>query len=199
MSLINKIMNYKFVNEQEEHDKAVMLDFMTKNSDYLDRSNQVAHFTTSIWTVNKQRTKTLMVYHNIYNSWSWIGGHADGEENLNKVAMRELQEETGVKNAKLVSDDIFSLEILTVDGHMKKGIYVPSHLHLNVTYLAEADEKELLLVNEDENQAVKWWTFEEALKVSTEAWMVERVYKKLVEKSLSDISSLDNLNRTFIK
>lgn len=199
MSLINKIMNYKFVNEQEEHDKAVMLDFMTKNSDYLDRSNQVAHFTTSIWTVNKQRTKTLMVYHNIYNSWSWIGGHADGEENLNKVAMRELQEETGVKNAKLVSDDIFSLEILTVDGHMKKGIYVPSHLHLNVTYLAEADEKELLLVNEDENQAVKWWTFEEALKVSTEPWMVERVYKKLVEKSLSDISSLDNLNRTFIK
>lgn len=199
MTLYNAIEHYRTINEQEKCDKRVMLDFMTKNSDYLDRTNQIAHFTTSIWTVNKERTKTLMVYHNIYNSWSWIGGHADGEENLSKVAMLELQEETGVKNAKLVSDDIFSIEILTVDGHMKKGIYVPSHLHLNVTYLAEADEKELLLVNEDENQAVKWWTFEEALKVSTEPWMVERVYRKLVEKSLSDISSLDNLNRTFIK
>lgn len=183
MSLLSDIRNYKPINEQKERDKAVMLDFMTNNPDCLNRSNQVAHFTTSIWTVNKERTKTLMVYHNIYNSWSWIGGHADGEENLSKVAMRELQEETGVKNAKLVSDDIFSLEILTVDGHMKKGVYVPSHLHLNITYLAEADEKEMLLVKEDENQAVKWWTFEEALKVSTEPWMVERVYKKLVEKS----------------
>lgn len=183
MSLLNDIMNYKPINEQEERDKAVMIDFIANNPDCLDRTNQVAHFTTSIWTVNKERTKTLMVYHNIYNSWSWIGGHADGEENLSKVAMLELQEETGVKNAKLVSDDIFSLEIITVDGHIKKGIYVPSHLHLNITYLAEADEKEMLLVNEDENQAVRWWTFEEALKVSTEPWMVERVYKKLIEKS----------------
>lgn len=183
MTLYNAIEHYRTINEQEKCDKRVILDFMTKNSDYLDRTNQVAHFTTSIWTVNKEHTKTLMVYHNIYNSWSWIGGHADGEENLSKVAMRELQEETGVKNAKLVNDDIFSLEILTVDGHMKKGVYVPSHLHLNITYLAEADEKEILLVNEDENQAVRWWTFEEALKVSTEPWMVERVYKKLIEKS----------------
>ena len=183
MTLYNAIEHYRTINEQEKCDKRVMLDFMTKNADYLDRTNQVAHFTTSIWTVNKEHTKTLMVYHNIYNSWSWIGGHADGEENLSKVAMRELQEETGVKNAKLVSDDIFSLEILTVDGHMKKGVYVPSHLHLNITYLAEADEKEMLLVNEDENQAVRWWTFKEALKVSTEPWMVGRVYKKLIEKS----------------
>lgn len=183
MTLYNAIEHYRTINEQEKCDKRVILDFMTKNSDYLDRTNQVAHFTTSIWTVNKEHTKTLMVYHNIYNSWSWIGGHADGEENLSKVAMRELQEETGVKNAKLVNDDIFSLEILMVDGHMKKGVYVPSHLHLNITYLAEADEKEILLVNEDENQAVRWWTFEEALKVSTEPWMVERVYKKLIEKS----------------
>jgi len=183
MTLYNAIEHYRTINEQEKCDKRVILDFMNKNSDYLDRTNQVAHFTTSIWTVNKEHTKTLMVYHNIYNSWSWIGGHADGEENLSKVAMRELQEETGVKNAKLVSDDIFSLEIITVDGHIKKGIYVPSHLHLNITYLAEADEKEMLLVKEDENQAVKWWTFEEALKVSTEPWVVERVYKKLIEKS----------------
>lgn len=183
MSLLQNIKDYIPVNAQEERDKEAMLQFMLKNPDYLSRENQTAHFTTSIWTVNQERTKTLMVYHNIYDSWSWIGGHADGIENLSSVAMRELQEETGVRNAILVDRNIYSLEILTVDGHVKKGIYVPSHLHLNVTYLAEADEREALTVNIQENQAVKWWSFEEALKISKEPWMVEHVYRKLIEKS----------------
>ena len=183
IKLYEQIKNYIPANEQEQNDKEQMLAFMQTNDNCLTRENTVAHFTTSIWTVNKERTKTLMVYHNIYNSWSWIGGHADGVENLAEVALRELQEETGVKNARLVSDEIFSIETLTVDGHIKKGKYVPCHLHFNVTYLAEADEAEDLVVNEDENQAVKWFSFEEALKASTEPWMVEHVYKKLVEKS----------------
>lgn len=184
MSLIDDIKQYVPVNEQEARDKEVMLQFVKVNPDYLERTNLLAHFTVSIWTVNKERTKTLMVYHNIYNSWSWIGGHADGVENLREVALKELQEETGIAHASLVSEDIFSLEILTVDGHVKKGKYVPSHLHMNVTYLAEADEREELIVKADENQAVKWWKFEEALSASTEPWMVERVYKKLVGKNI---------------
>ena len=183
MNLLEQIKNYTLVNEQEENDKEQMLAFMQENGNCLTRENTVAHFTTSIWTVNKERTKTLMAYHNIYNSWSWLGGHADGIENLAEVAMRELQEETGVKNARLVSDEILSIETLTVDGHRKKGKYVSSHLHFNVTYLAEADEAETLVVNEDENQAVKWFTFEEALEASTEPWMVENVYKKLIAYS----------------
>ena len=182
MSLVNDIEKYIPVNEQEENDKEVMLAYIQKNSDYLTRENKVAHFTTSIWTVNKEKTKTLMVYHNIYDSWSWIGGHADGEEDLAMVALRELKEETGVESAALVNTDIFSLEILTVDGHMKKGKYVPGHLHFNVTFLAEADEEQALVVNDDENKGVKWFTFEDALKASSEPWMVERVYKKLINK-----------------
>ena len=183
MKLFEQIKNYTPANEQEQRDKEQMLMFMEANENCLSRENTVAHFTTSIWTVNKEHTKTLMVYHNIYDSWSWIGGHADDNENLAEVALRELQEETGVKNARLVSDEIFSIETLTVDGHIKKGKYVPCHLHFNVTYLAEADEAENLIVNEDENQAVKWFAFADALKASTEPWMVEHVYIKLIEKS----------------
>lgn len=182
MSLLDDIKNYTPFNEQEEHDQAQMLHFIKHNPDCLDRKNQIAHFTASIWTINKKRTKTLMVYHNIYHSWAWIGGHADGIEDLRSVALRELQEETGVRHAALVSKEIFSLETLTVDGHVKKGIYVPSHLHLNVTYLAEADENETAIINKDENQAVKWWSFEDALNASTEPWFVEHIYKKLIEK-----------------
>lgn len=182
MSLYEEIRRYQPVNEQETQDQAVMLRYMTDHADYLERENMVAHFTASIWTVNPQRTKTLMVYHNIYRSWSWIGGHADGEENLAAVALRELREETGVRHASLVNPDIFSLEVLTVEGHEKKGVYVPSHLHMNVTYLAEADERETLAINEEENQAVGWFAFEDALKASTEPWFVERIYKKLIAK-----------------
>ena len=182
MSLYEEIKKYTPINEQEECDRENMLAFIRHNPDCLVRESQIAHFTASIWTVNKERTKTLMVYHNIYDSWAWIGGHADGVEDLRSVALRELQEETGVGHASLVSRDIFSLETLTVDGHIKRGVYVPSHLHLNVTYLAEADEKETLIVKEDENQGVKWWTLEEALTAPSEPWMVEHVYKKLVEK-----------------
>lgn len=182
MSLWDTIRNYKPVNPQEEHDRKQMLEFIEHNGDYLERKNLTGHFTASMWTVNKARTKTLMVYHNIYDSWSWIGGHADGMEDLCAVAMKELQEETGVNHARLVSEEVFSLETLTVDGHVKRGVWVPSHLHFNLTYLAEAEEEEKLVVREDENSAVQWWTFEEALKVSTELWMVEHIYKKLIKK-----------------
>ena len=182
MNLFERIKDYIPTNEQEKIDQKVMLQYMLNNDDCLYRDNLIAHFTVSIWTVNRERTKTLMVYHNIYDSWSWIGGHADGESELSLVALRELQEETGVSNAVLVSEDIFSLETLMVKGHVRRGKYVPSHLHFNVTYLAEADENETLVVNEEENKGVRWCTFDEALELSKEPWMIEHVYKKLIKK-----------------
>lgn len=183
MKLLNEIRSYTPANQQEEYDRDLMIQYLLHNPDCLERKNRIAHFTASIWTINREKTKTLMTYHNIYDSWAWIGGHADGVEDLRSVALRELQEETGVSGAVLLSNEIFSLETLTVDGHEKRGDYVPSHLHLNVTYLAEADEGETLIVNREENQAVKWLSFEEALRVPREKWMVERIYKKLIEKS----------------
>jgi ADP-ribose pyrophosphatase YjhB (NUDIX family) len=122
-----------------------------------------------------------MCYHNIYKSWSWLGGHADGDPDLLHVALKEVEEESGVK-AKAVMNDIFSIEILTVNGHIKRGAYVPSHLHMNVTYLLEADENATLHMKADENSGVRWFDHEEVLTVPNEEWMVERVYKKLEER-----------------
>ncbi len=138
--------------------------------------------TASGWVVNKDRSKVLMVYHNLYDSWSWLGGHADGETDLLDVALREVREEAGIRSVRPFSEDIFSLEVLTVDGHEKRGRYVPCHLHMNVTYLLVADEIEETRVKPDENSGVGWFTPEEALKASTEPWFVERIYKKLMEK-----------------
>lgn len=67
-----------------------------------------------------------MAYHNLYQSWAWLGGHADGEQNLLQVAIREAQEESGLQKARPLQNSIYSLEVLTVDGHIKHGNYVPS-------------------------------------------------------------------------
>ena len=64
----------------------------------------------------------------------------------------------------------------------KRGIYVPSHLHLNLTYLLEADERDTLRVCEEENSGVRWFSLEEALSAPSEPWMVERIYRKLNAK-----------------
>ncbi len=143
-SLMSQIQNYKPWNEQEQRDKEVILERLAKDSDIFCRTNLLAHMSASAWVVNRERIKVLMVYHNIYHSWSWLGGHADGEKDLLLVAIREVKEESGVSHVQAISEDIFSLEVLTVDGHEKKGEYVPSHLHLNITYLLEADERESL-------------------------------------------------------
>ena len=182
MDIREAIRSYIPFNEQEEADKALILDFLSKNGDAFYRSNLVAHMTASAWVVNPARDRVLMVYHKIYDSWSWTGGHADGDEDLAHVALREVKEETGVKSARLLSGDIFSLESLTVDGHEKHGAYVPSHLHLNVTYLLEADDRDGLTVCEEENSGVRWFGLDEALLASSEPWFVARIYRKLNEK-----------------
>ena len=180
--MIQKIREYKPFNEQEERDREVLLRLLSGVEDVYSRENLTAHMTASAWVVNENRDKVLMAYHNIYHSWSWLGGHADGERDLLAVALREVGEESGVIHARPLSEEIFSLEILTVDGHEKRGKYVPSHLHLNLTYLLEAREGDALSMKADENSGVAWFGLEEAVKASTEPWFKERVYGKLNEK-----------------
>ena len=189
MKIVKDIEKYRPCNEQERHDQALILDFLNRNEDAFLRSNRLAHMTASAWIVNPARTKTLMVYHKLYDSWSWTGGHADGETDLLAVALKEAGEETGIVHVRPVSGEIFSLEVLTVDGHEKRGEYVSSHLHLNVTYLLEAEESDTLRICKEENSGVAWFTLEEALKASTEPWFVERIYKKLNGKLRMKLSS----------
>ena len=150
--LINQIERYQPFNEQEEADKFLILQWIRENDNAFLRENTVAHMTASAWVVNKDRSKVLMVYHNIYDSWSWLGGHADGETDLLAVALREVKEEAGISHVRPVSEEIFSLESLTVDGHVKKGKYVSSHLHLNVTYLLEADCEEAVSIRKSRRE-----------------------------------------------
>ena len=182
MDILTQIENYRPCNEQEERDKGLILDCLRAFEDVFTRENALAHMTASAWVVNERFDRVLMAYHNIYDSWSWLGGHADGDRDLLAVAMREVTEETGLQRLELLHPGIFSLECLTVDGHEKRGQYVPSHIHMNVTYLLGAMDHELRQ-KPDENSGVAWFTPEEALKASTEPWMVQRVYSKLTQRA----------------
>lgn len=169
-------------NEQEARDQAEILARLARGEALYTRENTAAHVTASGWVVSPDRKQVLMAYHNLYDSWAWLGGHADGERDLLKTAMREVMEESGLTEVKPVSEEIYSVEILTVNGHEKYGSYVSSHLHLNVTYLLEADPALPVHNKPDENSRVAWFSLEEAVKRSSEPWIRERIYKKLNEK-----------------
>ena len=181
MNLKEQIENYVPYNEQEKNDKEMMIEYMNTFSDVFTRENKMCHFTASNWIVNKEKSKVLMIYHNIYKSWAWTGGHADGDSNLLHVALKEAQEETGLKNLKVISNGIFGIQILTVDSHIKREKFIPSHLHLDCCFLLQADENETLKVKEDENSAVEWIDIDKAIEITNELKM-KPIYSKLNKK-----------------
>ena len=181
MNLTEQLRAYQPCCEQERADRELMLHYLEHFPHVLTRENPTAHFTASAWVVTPKRDQVLMVYHNIYDSWSWTGGHADGEEDLLQVALREVSEETGLKNIRPVTEEIWSVEILGVPAHVRRGKFVSAHLHPNVTYLIEADETEALAVKQDENSAVRWFPAGEVVSSSSEPEM-RVVYQKLMDK-----------------
>ncbi|MEG1458179.1 MAG: NUDIX hydrolase [Acetivibrio sp.] len=181
--LIKEIQEYVPMCEQEEQDKKLILELMEeKKEEILNRSCKAFHITSSAFTLNEARNKTLMVYHNIYNSWSWIGGHADGEADLLAVASREIQEESGAIHLKPVSHEIVSMDILTTSGHYKNQKYVSSHLHLNISYLIIVDEKDKIRIKPDENSNVAWIPINKIDEYVTEHEM-KVVYHKIINIS----------------
>ena len=181
MDYLEQIKNYEPYNEQEAADKKQILYYASIFNDLLTRNNVIAHFSASSFIFNKTRDKIIFIYHNIYKAWTWTGGHADGNENLVEVALKEAEEETGLKNLKVLSDGIYSLEIVTVNGHVKRGKYVSSHLHYDCCFLLEADENDPIRIKEDENKGVKWVNIEDVCKIVSEPVMIP-VYTKLNEK-----------------
>lgn len=104
-----KLLNYQPFNEQEEKDKELLLKVI-EQKDVLTRKNTIGHFTVSCWVLNQSHDKVLMCYHKIYNSWCWLGGHVDGQKDFKKVALKEFQEESGLKHVQFLRMTLFQLK-----------------------------------------------------------------------------------------
>lgn len=182
MQILQDLEEYIPFNEQEQLDKETMLYFLYTNPDAFDRENTIAHMSASAFIVNSSFDKVLFAYHNIYHSWAWLGGHADGDRDLLHVALKEVNEESGIFHVKPLLEKPFSIEILTVAGYEKNHKYVNSHLHMNVTYLLIAEESDVLTINERENKGIMWIPISQLEEYVSEKWMYERVYSKLIKK-----------------
>lgn len=180
MNLRKKIEEFIPFNEQEEKDKIQFLEFIDSFDDTLTRDNIFGHFTASAFVVNKERNKMVVVYHIINDGWIYPGGHADGEEDLLKVAVREVEEETGLK-VRVLDDNIYAIDSAPVKGHIKRGKYVSAHLHLDVIFIMEADDKIPLKYKEDESKGVKWISFSEADN-ETMCDFVRQIHRNLINK-----------------
>lgn len=179
--VINAIQQYVPGCEQEKADKELFLHVAKNLPDALTRDNNLVHFTTSAFVINPSKTKVVSTYHNIYDSWNWMGGHNDGDDNFLRVAKKEIREESGIKNLVPLTAGIFSIESMPVLGHVRRGKYVTAHVHLNVSYVFIASEKENIRIEADENSDIAWLGLDELIEKSTEPHM-KPVYRKIIDR-----------------
>lgn len=179
--MLKDIENYIPKNEQEKTDKKLILQFKDQKS-LLYRENLAAHYTSSSFIINSDFTKVLFAFHNIYQSFSWSGGHNDGDADFMHVALKEAEEELGVKNLLPLSENIEALDCIYVLHHIKNNCYVSDHLHLNVTYIFIGDENEAVRIKPDENSAVEWIDIKDLNNKVTEPDMMI-IYNKLLNRA----------------
>jgi 8-oxo-dGTP pyrophosphatase MutT (NUDIX family) len=171
---IKVIDEYRPQNEQEAQDKKVILNYIEHfGNNVLLRENEIAHITSSGFIMNPTLDKVLLVHHNIRNVWSWTGGHADGDNDLLHVSIKEAQEETGILKIQPLINQIASIDILPVFGHVKKSKYVNAHLHLSIAFILIADENNEVRICSEENSGVEWFSI---TKFTTENFDQSDVY-----------------------
>ncbi len=158
MNNYNLIKKYLPYGNQEIKDKEAILEFIQTFENNLLRENIFGHLTASAWVLNEDFNKILFLYHNDFDGYIYPGGHADGESDLLKVTLKELEEETGLKDV-FCSEEIFSLECGPVLSHIKKGENVSAHTHYNVSYLVIVKNEDMNKVRilESENSSVEWF------------------------------------------
>lgn len=168
--------------EQEKIDADLIDQYHEMFGDIWTRDNTLCHLTSSAFITNEDFTKVLVIYHNIYDSWSWVGGHADGDHDLLQVALKETNEETGldIENIKVLETAPISIEILPVASHIRKGKFVSCHTHLSICYLVQASEQDHIRILEEENSGVAWMEFDKFLSITKEPHM-RPAYEKIIK------------------
>ncbi len=183
MDWLRELADFAPQDEAEREEQRVLLDYCrTFPQNILTRENEFAHLTASGFILDPSLEQMLMVYHNIYDSWSWTGGHCDGDPDFLAVALREAQEETGLTRLRPQTGKIISLDLLQVNGHRKRGKYVCPHLHLSVAYLLIADDTQPLRSKPDENSGVAWFPLGRLEEICSEPLMLP-VYKKIIRRA----------------
>ncbi len=111
------------------------------------------HVTASAWVVSPDRQRVLLLHHRKHDQWFQPGGHADGDADVLRVALRETAEETGLdpSHIRLVTPAIFDVDIHTIPASARG----PRHDHYDIRFLVEMDDN-LTIPGNDESHEVLW-------------------------------------------
>jgi 8-oxo-dGTP pyrophosphatase MutT (NUDIX family) len=111
------------------------------------------HVTGSAWVVNPARTHVLLLHHRKHEQWFQPGGHADGDADILRVALRETSEETGLdaSHIRLVGEGIFDVDVHVIPESARG----PRHTHYDIRFLVEMDD-DIEIPGNDESHQVLW-------------------------------------------
>ena len=173
-SLKQLIIHYAqtYSEEKAPHE---MLKFLDEETGYFFRNNYNGHFTGSAWIISPDKSNILMTHHKKLGKWLQLGGHADGESDLLKVALREATEESGIQQFKVLSEEIFDLDIHGIPQNNSEL----GHLHYDVRFLIEADPTGEAVIISDESHDVTWIPLADVVKLNPEV-SIQRMIKKTI-------------------
>ena len=176
-NLREKLEEYDPNNFEEVEAKERMLNFLDANVDCFERSLQQGHFTGSCWLENYDGTKFLLTLHRKIKMWLQVGGHADGDNDLARVALKEAHEESGLEHIELISPKIFDLSVHLVPEY--KGIH--AHYHYDVLFIAKATDANEDIKISDESDDLKWFSepTAEVINADNEILRMFEKWKKL--------------------
>ncbi len=150
-----------------------MLDLVRTEPRCFDRNLEGRHFTASAWIFNRDRTAFLLTHHRKLNIWVQLGGHADGDGDLLRVALREAHEESGIEG---IEPD--RLSIIDVDIHdIPANAIEPAHQHYDVRFVLRAPVQSHFRVSEESHDLA--WVRRGDLLRYTDERSVHRMAEKL--------------------
>jgi 8-oxo-dGTP pyrophosphatase MutT (NUDIX family) len=173
-AIIQLLNDFSPLLPEEQAFKSRIIAFIENEPDCFKRGHLAGHITGSAFIVNETYTKTALVLHAKINKWLQPGGHADGDSDIMRVALKEAEEETGLTQLKVVKQ-IFDIDIHTIAERKA----VPVHLHYDIRFLIMANEAEPFLIS-DESADIQWIDLAEMANYNNEASiarMVEKVQK----------------------
>jgi 8-oxo-dGTP pyrophosphatase MutT (NUDIX family) len=167
------LKNYNPTSEEEKHCKDKMLQlYEAKGEKAFKRNSLEAHFTASALIINTSTKELLLLHHKKLNKWLQPGGHADGETNLEKVARKEVYEETGLNNLKLASNGVYDIDI----HHIPESKGIPEHYHYDVRFAYFCNRKEKTKINSESND-FQWIKINEVNRITSEPSILRLVQK----------------------
>jgi len=162
--LLDKLNNYHPQAATEIEARLRMISFIQDHQNCFHRHLTVGHITGSAWLLSCDNRRVLLTHHRKLNKWLQLGGHADGDADVLAVALREAREESGIENIRVVTEDIFDLDIHNIPLHGKE----PSHWHYDVRFLLRVQGDAPYIVSE-ESHALAWLTAKQLYDLDTDA------------------------------